>query len=324
VSRPLVGPRLRRVLAYLPWIADHPGVSLDEIAERFDVRASDLERDLELLPFVGLPPYTPDRLIDVAIVDDCVWVRFADAFASPLRFTADEGLSLLAAGNALLEVPGSDPEGPLARAIDKLASALDAPAAIHVDVAAPDALATLRDAAAAHRAVEIDYYSYHRNASSTRVIEPWSVASLLGHWYVRAHCRNADAERLFRVDRIQTARALDETFIVPETASAIPTQIYEPSADTLRVTLDVEPNAAWVLDTYPIEDRTDLGDGRTRIIMAVSTNEFLARLLLRLGRDAALVAPTGARNDVEAIRTRILARYGASDPVDARGTMASS
>lgn len=308
MSRPLVGPRLRRVLAYLPWIADHPGVSLDEIAERFDVKPADLQRDLELLPFVGLPPYTPDRLIDVSIVDDCVWVRFADAFAAPLRFTPDEGVALLTAGHALLEVPGSDPKGPLATALAKLASALDAPTAVQVDVAAPSALRTLRDATHDHRTVRIDYYSYHRNASTERVIEPWSVASLLGHWYVRAYCRSAQAERLFRVDRVHEATLLEEGFDPPEDAN-LPGEVYAPRPDDLRVTIDLAPNAAWVLDTYPVEASEDLGDGRVCITLPVSTPEFLDRLVLRLGRDAQVVAPEDGLAHTRATAEQIVARY---------------
>ena len=73
MSRPLVGPRLQRVLALVPWILAHPGVTLAELATRFEVSERELERDLELLPMCGLPPYTADRLIDV--VGDRRWRR---------------------------------------------------------------------------------------------------------------------------------------------------------------------------------------------------------------------------------------------------------
>ena len=122
--RPLAGSRLRRVLALVPWIGEHPGAALAEVAARFGVSEGELERDLELLPLCGLPPYTPDRLIEVEIVDGQVWIRFAEYFDRPLRLSADEGLALLAAGRALLAVPGSDEHGALATALDKLASAL--------------------------------------------------------------------------------------------------------------------------------------------------------------------------------------------------------
>ena len=76
--------------------------------ERFEVSEGELERDLELLPLCGLPPYTADRLIDVWVVDGGVEIRLAEYFERPLRLTPAEGLALLAAGRALLSVPGSD------------------------------------------------------------------------------------------------------------------------------------------------------------------------------------------------------------------------
>ncbi|MFZ4516681.1 MAG: helix-turn-helix transcriptional regulator [Acidimicrobiia bacterium] len=306
MSRPLVGPRLRRALAYLPWIASHPGASLDELAVRFDVRRADLERDLELLPFVGLPPYTPDRLIEVDIVDDCVWVRFADAFSAPLRFSAEEGVALLAAGTALLEVPGSDPDGPLAGALTKLAAALNAPHAVHVDVNAPDALTVVQDAIEGQRCLRMTYYSYHRNAQTERIIEPVSVAALLGHWYVRAYCRSAHAERLFRVDRIDTIALLDEEYTA--TLDSDDAAVYSPAVDDPRVTLQLPPDARWVLDTYPIEHQRLCPDGRIEVTLAVSTPEFLDRLLLRLGPSVE-VAPSSVRRHAADTADRVLQRY---------------
>ena len=163
VSRPMVGPRLQRVLALVPWILAHPGVTLDELAARFDVAERELERDLELLPMCGLPPYTADRLIDVSMIDGDVDIRLAEYFERPLRLTPAEGLALLAAGRALLAVPGSDSDGPLATALDKLDDVLGAPGSLAVDVGASDHLERLQDAAAHDERVEIDYYSFARD-----------------------------------------------------------------------------------------------------------------------------------------------------------------
>ncbi len=160
MSRPLVGPRLQRVLALVPWILTHPGVTLAELAARFEVSERELERDLELLPMCGLPPYTADRLIDVSVIDGEVEIRLAEYFERPLRLTPAEGLALLAAGRALLAVPGSDDDGPLATALTKLDDALGAPGSLAVDVGASDQLQRLQDAEAGDERVEIDYYSF--------------------------------------------------------------------------------------------------------------------------------------------------------------------
>ncbi|HKN41090.1 MAG TPA: WYL domain-containing protein, partial [Acidimicrobiia bacterium] len=79
--------RLRRLLTVIPWIVDHQGSRLDDLAARFGMKVAELERDLELVPFCGLPPYTPDRLIDCEIVDGRVFLRFAEYFGRPLRLT---------------------------------------------------------------------------------------------------------------------------------------------------------------------------------------------------------------------------------------------
>jgi len=62
------------VLALVPYVLAHPGVTITELAERFEVSPPELERDLELLPLCGLPPYTADRLMDVWVVDGAVHI----------------------------------------------------------------------------------------------------------------------------------------------------------------------------------------------------------------------------------------------------------
>ncbi len=174
---------------------------------RFEVSERELERDLELLPMCGLPPYTADRLIDVSVIDGGVEIRLAEYFERPLRLTPAEGLALLAAGRALLSVPGSDADGPLATALAKLDDALGAPGSLAVDVGASDHLERLQDATAHDERVEIDYYSFARDEMTTRVIDPWRVFHAFGTWYVAAWCHRAEGERLFRVDRVRAVRA---------------------------------------------------------------------------------------------------------------------
>ena len=73
MSRISATDRMARLIAAIPWIAAQGGVSIEEISERFDYPQSVLLEDLEsVLLFVGVPPYTPDTLIDVIIDDDMV------------------------------------------------------------------------------------------------------------------------------------------------------------------------------------------------------------------------------------------------------------
>jgi proteasome accessory factor C len=314
--RPLAAPRLRRVLALVPWILTHPGVTISELGERFEVSPTEVERDLELLPLCGLPPYTADRLIDVAIVDGSVTMRLAEYFERPLRLTPAEGLGLLAAGRALLAVPGSDSNGPLATALAKLEDTLGARGRLAVDVGGAAHLERLQEAAAAAEQVEIEYYSFARDEMTTRVVDPWRVFHAFGAWYLAAWCHRAGAERLFRVDRVRAVRTTGEHFEAPP-ADDLPDLVYRPRADDPRVTLRLAPDAEWVVESYPNEGATRLRDGSWRVVLAVSEPAWLDRLLLGLGSSARVEAPAAARGAVSAAARRIRHRYAPTEPAEA-------
>jgi proteasome accessory factor C len=310
MSRPLVGPRLQRVLALVPWILAHPGVTIAELAARFEVSERELERDLELLPMCGLPPYTADRLIDVAVIDGGVEIRLAEYFERPLRLTPAEGLALLAAGRALLAVPGSDAGGPLATALDKLDDALGAPGSLAVDVGASDQLERLQDAAVNDERVEIDYYSFARDEMTTRAIDPWRVFHAFGAWYVAAWCHRAQAERLFRVDRVRAVRSTGEHFD-PASRADDDTRdlVYRPRPEDPRVTLRLAPAAEWVVESHPHESAKRARDGSWRVVLAISEPAWLERLLVALGPDATVVAPPELVSLGADAATRLRQRY---------------
>jgi proteasome accessory factor C len=310
--RPLVGPRLQRVLALVPYVLAHPSVTLTELAERFEISELELERELELLPMCGLPPYTADRLIDVAVVDGEVTIRLAEYFERPLRLTPSEGLALLAAGRALLAVPGSDSRGPLARALDKLEDALGTRGRLAVDVGGGgDHLERLTEAVAAHERVEIDYYSFARDEMTTRLVDPWRVFHAFGAWYLAAWCHRADDERLFRVDRVRAVRATGTHFDPPPpTDDDLPELVYTPRPDDPRVTVWLGPSASWVVESYPNESATEDENGAWQVVLAVSELAWLERLLLSLGPAAAVEAPPELHHLAAHAAQRLRARYG--------------
>jgi len=311
VTRP-AGTRLQRVLALVPWILANPGVTIPELAARFAVPEAELEADLELLPMCGLPPYTADRLIDVWVGDDGgVTIRLAEYFERPLHLTPGEGVALLAAGRALLAVPGSA-DGPLASALDKLEDALGARGGVAVDVGGGgDHLTDLQAAVDRGEQLELDYYSFARDEMTTRTVDPRRVFHAFGAWYLDAYCRSAGGERLFRVDRVRALRATGEPASPPaeDPDRTLGDVVYQPEPDDPRVTLRLEPEARWVAESYPSESITELDDGRVEVVLAVSAPAFLARLLLGLGPAVTVLGPPAARADLRAVAGRILERY---------------
>jgi proteasome accessory factor C len=165
----------------------------------------------------------------------------------------------------------------------------------------------LQDAAAAHEQVSIDYYSFGRDAASIRDVDPWSVYSAGGQWYVAAWCHQADDERLFRVDRIRSVTPTGRTFDPPPARPAPDT--FHPVDALPRVELDLDPADRWVLETYPTESVTEGADGRTRAVLAVGAAAWLDRLVLRLGPRSWVTGPPEARAAAAAAAARVRARY---------------
>lgn len=313
--------RVLRMLAILPWVAAQPdGATIDELCERFQIDRDRLVGDLGVASMVGLAPFTADVMVEVDISDDRVHVNLPQAFTRPLRLRPDQGVELVARTRGLLSVPGSDPDGPLARGVAKLAAALGVDPDATVDVepgrADPDTMALVQEAVAGHRRVELDYYSAGRDEHTHRVVDPYRVASIQGQWYVEVYCHASAAERLFRLDRISGAVLLDEQFDPPGPPEG-PT-VFHPAADDPRITIEVPGRARWISEQYPVDAVTELDDGRLSVQLTVSSPAWLERLLLSLGAEGRIVeGPDGLRGLGNAAATRVLARYrsdGVSDP----------
>lgn len=295
--------RLTRILSMLPYVIANPGVSVDELSSRFGYRRKELIDDLNLVFLTGLPGYGPGDLIDASIEDDEVYVDTADYFSRPLRVTPPEALALLAAGMALTSAGQGPPA--LESAITKL-SAVVAPQAeggLIVDLKEPEFVALLREGVDSHRVVTLTYTALGSGQTTERQVEPWSVFSANGNWYLSAFCRTADAERVFRVDRIREVAVTDQTFDPPETAPP-PEVRYTPGEEDVRTTIRLGEAAQWVADYYPVED---LGEGKIRF--SSSDPAVAARLLLRLGDDAELVDGPEVARLLGEYRRSIRSRY---------------
>lgn len=302
--------RMQRLLQLIPWVAGRGGAELAEITERFDYPAGELLSDLQHVVFmVGIPPYTPDALIEVEVEESWVQINFADYFRRPLRLTPPQAITLLVAATSLLGVSG---DGALNRALAKLAQVLGVDPTealeVHLGAGASEVLATLQAGCDGHRATSIRYYSYDRDAVTERVIEPYRTFAHEGAWYVRAYCRLARHERTFRLDRISAAQLTDGSFTPPP--EPVPAVVWQPSADAPWVDLALEPAAHWVLDYHPTTRRSWVGDTCVAR-MEVGGLAWLERLLLRLGPAARVTGSSGIPADpAGAAARRILARYG--------------
>jgi proteasome accessory factor C len=212
----------------------------------------------------------------------------------------------------MLDVVGDDDSGPLLAALTKLGNALGNPNLLEIRLgeASEETMAALRRAITEHRQVRIDYYSYGRDQRSERTIEPARFFSDEGQWYVAGYCHLAGADRIFRIDRIRKLTVLDTTFT--PSAGGRGLQLLDPTAALPRVSLELAPDARWVLEQYPHDDARACENGWTRVTLPIAAAAWLERLLVRLGPLARIVdAPNDLGIDLRtAAARRILDRYG--------------
>ena len=311
MARPVtdVGARLRRVLAMIPWLLEAGGSTVTDVAERFGVSEDEVVRDLNLVMCCGLPPYGGGDLITVVLDEDGTIAAWPGPFFTrPMQLTPPEGFAVLAAGRALLAVPGSKPAGPLLSALDKLEAALGASGSLAVDLDAPPLLADVRAAVDAHERVRVTYYSAWRDELWERVVEPLLVHSRDGRWYVETRDAATGADRRLRVDRVRSLERTGERFTPPADVAA-PTEVFSPGADATEVTLLLPSSARWIVETYDTLEVQQLDDGRLRVRLLVAGDRWLERLLLKAGPDAHVEAPPHLTGIAASAAQRVLSCY---------------
>ena len=289
MSREEVGERLARLLAIVPWVASRAdGATLEEIAQQFDTTVARVEKDLSLLGEVE-----PEAHSNVSMYEeDGRW--FVDAYghlAQPFRITAGEAFSLVVAAQSMLQVNGVGESEALVSAIAKVARALGGDIdGLEVLLPRPPLLDIVQQAVDEAACVDVEYYSAARDEVTQRVVEPLAVFTVEGRWHVIGYCRLSQAERDFRVDRIQSARPTGESFEHRPPTMRTDTA-FEPAGNVRTVRIEIGPEQRWALDRYPVRDVEELPGGHARFTVDAAGEAWLERVLLRLGPTARVTEP---------------------------------
>ena len=301
--------RLRRLLALVGWLAQVGEAPIADAAQRFGMSEKELVAELELAACCGIPPYTPDTLMEIEVSEHSVRAFLPAEYARPRRLTPAEGFAVAASARLLLTVPGSEDDA-LRRALAKLDAALGSREAVGLDVDAPAALASVREAADAGRALEIDYLSGSRDELTTRTVEPVQVVTIDGHWYLDAYCQRACDMRRFRVDRIGAARPASQSPGPAVTRSRPLEEMFVPGPGAVEVHLQLGRDAQWVPESVPVRAvRRDDAGMVTDVLLDVSGMAWFERLLVQLGPAVRVVSPPELTGLAAEAAGRVLARY---------------
>jgi len=309
--------RLVRLLGMVAYLDRHPGVHVEDVAVHFEVSPEQVLQDVDTLWVSGTPGYWPDDLIDFdanSLESGVLRLTQSRGMTRAMRLGTREAVALVAALRALHESV-ADALEPAEREV--IASTLEAltaatgEAAATVDVqltveAAPEVIAAARAALRERRRLRLKYVNAS-DAVSERDVDPWALLTGDEHSYLQAWCHNVEGERLFRLDRILDARVLDE----PAATRPGPVRdaTFTPSEAHERVTLELDGQARWVAEQFPVEETAELPDGGFRVVLRVASPAWLQHLLLRVAPQLRSAEPATVVAGAAAAAQRALDAY---------------
>ena len=309
--------RLTRLLTMVPWLMNRQGIDIDDAARTLGVSVGQIEADLALLFVCGTPGHLPDDLIEAEWEQGHVYVRNAEEISRPLRLTRDEALSLSVGLRALQNVPGLTERDAVDRALAKLVDATgeSTPSReqiqVQLDDPADETLALLRTALQDQRRLHLRYLVPSRDEITDRDVDPMRLLTADGHWYLEAWCQQAQDVRLFRLDRVESARVLDAPAHVPANAHSrdLSAGFFTRDVDAPVARVLLSPEVAWASEYYPTRSVQRNDDGSVEAEFVIGTGPWVERLVLQLGGKARILAPGAAGQRVREQATSALRNY---------------
>jgi proteasome accessory factor C len=314
VAGPVAPERFAVLQALLAYLLDRCGekteavVEASDLIERFHIPADELEEHLSLLNLVNFGGGC--YAIYAELSDGKVRVDkelFGDTFRAPPRLTPLEARAIRLALEFVGPMIAADARTPLDRVRKKLEETfgefeLAQTPDVHVGDAEEGLVATLTQAIRGRRLVELDYLKGGEESTSEHLVEPYSIERRLPFWYVHTWDRTREGERSFRLDRMRSARLLDDEFEAREG--------FEPHGlrDARHVQIWYSPEVArWRLERGPA---VLLKDGSAIEEVAVGSEDWLIGEILSFRGEAVVREPKELRAQIAERARKLQAELG--------------
>jgi predicted DNA-binding transcriptional regulator YafY len=286
--------RVARALDLVPYVSEHPGIQIAELAERFNTSEKQIIQDLELIFLCGLPGYTPYELIDLSYEDGVVTIIEPQLLDKPRKFSETEGVVITLGLNLIRD---STADLAAIEAIDKLLVKLSrifnaSIQATIADYVKPFLYDQIVNAIKSSVFIQFNYQSLSDDSVSYRKVKPVQISVKKGYYYLLALDGNSQEERTFRIDQMVDLKIANDD-------NAEDQKIFknrENFAFTLRT------SDRFITEKYReiFSEITSVGDTFT-IRGEVSNLQWLQRWLLSNSPAVEISAPDSVR---EAIKNR--------------------
>ncbi|NNN20921.1 MAG: WYL domain-containing protein [Acidimicrobiales bacterium] len=300
--------RLNGLLAILEWLDATGSATVGAIAKKFNLTPTQVVKELELASCYGIPPFSPDALLDIWIdygQDEppksgeklsraVVHATLGREFASDKSLSPEDILAIGLISSTYESLPDSIHSDVLKSAVTKLLSKVSPDLGIEID--RPNLISELFAFVESNSVLIIDYFSANKDA--LRRIEVWPLKVMMrqGNWYLDAVLAGSSELRRFRLDRIRSLEGVDETFdptkIEPDVFKAINDSLaFKAGPESLNVTIEIPGSKKWMTEAIPVIQLQELPNGNIQIVIQVVGTVWLKKFLLKVGPGVKVIAP---------------------------------
>ena len=207
--------RTARALDLVPYLLEHQGISIGELASVFGVTEKQINQDLVLMHMCGLPGYTPLELIDMYYEDGYVTVSDPQSFKRPRKMGRSELVSILVSLDLLKSLRSDELRNEIEELHKKLLTSLqfENPFVVVQDFDDNPFLQDLERAIAKSSTLRIVYLSGNKDERTERTIFPLEIYRANQATYLSAWCQTSNADRTFRLDRIVSCEVAENSEI---------------------------------------------------------------------------------------------------------------
>lgn len=306
------------------------GLAFEELARELDCTTRTVMRDLDHLQAVGFP-VTEDR-----DGKEKHW-KFVEGYKSdlPVPLSLSELMALYFTRSLLKPLHGTPFHSALESALAKIRALLPPEGHAFVDQiegtlttrgpAFKDysrvrgVLEAVTTARLEGQRLEIRYYSFSREALTTRRIDPYHLFYQQGGLYIAAYDHLREEVRIFAVERIRELRQTGETFRIPgdfdfDAYMQGSFGILRGETTTIRIHFN-RHRAKWIAERtwHESQEIQLLADGDLILSLKVADTAEVKGWILGFGQDAEVLEPASLREQIRAEAEALLRRLEVSD-----------
>lgn len=304
------GERFGRLLKILIAIEANPCLTPKDLALRCEVSTRTIYRDIEALELAGVPIYyqrTPPKGYKLT----------NNFFLPPVSLNVLEAISLGVVGHSLANQQGIPYSQAIQSALDKIMAKLPEELRQATYKASYNILfdhepavdyqsytkifSDLEKARRQQQTVLLNYYSFSRQTSTQRLVDPYALIYRQNAWYLLGFCHKRQKLRMFKVNRIKSLELTEKQYRLPANFKlneylANAWRLVAGKPKTVRVRFSGEAarrvrEGQW----HDSQQLNWLEDGRLLMTVKIAGLKEFAAWLLSFGAEAEVLYPPALR-----------------------------